>query len=309
MKAVVFLSNCLILNLQGVVISSGDGSGNTSAPVDDPGFANVGRRGAASAVYVGNQWVLTAQHVGVGSVVFGGMSFSVDPGSDVILKNPTGSGLTVLTDLRMYRLTSDPGLPSVDLVMSSPTVAQEITMIGNGMDRAVDQTFWDVTPVVSGPDVWTVTTGPVADVTGWETPGSKSIRWGDNRVSSLDTVNLGPFGDVISLITTFDQVGGTAHEAQGANGDSGGAVFWKEGGTWKLGGIINAVGTSATFPYDGRPPGETGSDPYPYFGRVTTAADLSEYRDQILAVRATPEPSSCLLLLLSGTFLLGRRRS
>lgn len=309
MKTLVFLCTCLTLNSWGVAISSGDGSGNNSAPADDPGFANVGRRGAASAVYVGNQWVLTAQHVGVGSVFFGEMSFSVDVSSAVTLKNPTGSGLSVYTDLRMYRLISDPGLPPVDLVLSSPTVAQEIVMIGNGMDRAVDQTFWDVTPVASGPDVWSVTTGPTPDVTGWETPGSKSIRWGDNRVSSLETINLGPFGNVISLITTFDQFGGTTHEAQGANGDSGGAVYWKEDGVWKLGGIINAVGKSGTFSFDGRPPGETSSDPYPYFGRVTTAADLSEYRAQILAVRATPEPSSCLLLLLSGSFLLGRRRS
>lgn len=54
------------------MISSGDGSGNTTAPVDDPGFGNVGARGNATAVYLGNQWVLTANHVGTGSVVLGG---------------------------------------------------------------------------------------------------------------------------------------------------------------------------------------------------------------------------------------------
>jgi hypothetical protein len=37
-----------------VIIDSGDGTGNTSAPSPDPGFANVGTRYSAyGAVYIG----------------------------------------------------------------------------------------------------------------------------------------------------------------------------------------------------------------------------------------------------------------
>ena len=43
-----------------VVIRGGDGSGNTTAPGDDPGWAYVGERGIGGAVYLGWRWVLTA---------------------------------------------------------------------------------------------------------------------------------------------------------------------------------------------------------------------------------------------------------
>lgn len=56
---------------QAVVIVTGDGSGNTSASNDDPGWNYVGRVGDGSGVYLGkygptnnpSYWVLTASHV------------------------------------------------------------------------------------------------------------------------------------------------------------------------------------------------------------------------------------------------------
>ena len=48
------------------IVAGGDGSQNTTAPADDPGFANIGIRGSGSAVYLGDGWVLTATHVGAG---------------------------------------------------------------------------------------------------------------------------------------------------------------------------------------------------------------------------------------------------
>ncbi len=300
---------------QGVAISSGTGSGNTTAPSDDPGFANVGTLGGASAVYLGNQWVLTANHVGrvtvpVGApVIFNGLSFAVDSGSARRIENPTGSGLSNFTDLIMYRLVNDPGLTPLDLVMNTPSNGTNVTMIGNGRGRATTQTSWDVAVNPIGPDVWTETMASSPDVTGWKTSGGKDVRWGENSVTGQATVDLGAIdGDVISFFTTFDEFGST-HEAQGVNGDSGGAVFLKEGGVWKLGGIMNAVGTGSTFSFDGRPPGETSSNPYPYFGRVTTAADLSVYSSQIGAILSVPEPSSVMLGFLGGVFFMRRRRS
>jgi hypothetical protein len=43
----IFLS--LVTHVSAVIIASGDGSGNTTAPPDDPGFANVGIRGSGTA--------------------------------------------------------------------------------------------------------------------------------------------------------------------------------------------------------------------------------------------------------------------
>ena len=290
----------------GVVISSGDGSGNTSAPGDDPGWANVGTRGGATAVYLGNRYVITANHVGAGSVVLGGTTYSMEPGTEDRIQNPGGLGLSTNTDLLMFRLNVDPGLPYLPIANASPTIGTDLVMVGRGRNRGAF-TMWDI-DTGPDPDVWSTTLdGGLADVTGWTAVDPKTKRWGENEVENFATVDLGPVhGEVLSLYTKFDEVGLT-HEAQGTNGDSGGAVFFKEGGIWKLGGIMNAVGTDGTFPYNGSPPGEVASNPYPYFGRVTTAADLSRYRAEITSL--VPEPGSLGLLILACSLFGLRRRS
>ena len=48
-----------------LILDSGDGQGNTTPPADDPGWAHVGRVTGPSGIYLGNGWVLTANHVTV----------------------------------------------------------------------------------------------------------------------------------------------------------------------------------------------------------------------------------------------------
>lgn len=303
------ISSLVVLWCDGVVISSGDGTENVTAPMDDPGFGNVGKRSSASVVYLGNRWVLTANHVGVGSVDLGGTIYEVESGTAQRLQNPTGMGLTTSTDLRMYRLTTDPGLPSLQIMNTTPALGSRVVMIGQGRNRQVSMTEWDVAVLPDDPDIWTVhdpMNPDPSDVKGWGLLTPRTIRWGENEVTGTTTINLGTHGDILSFYTTFDEAGLT-HEAQGTSGDSGGAVFLKEGGVWKLAGIMNAVGTSLAF--DGGPPGETSTNPYPYFGRVTFAADLSEYRAQIESIYLIPEPSTVLLGFLGAGFLWVRRRS
>ena len=67
---------------QAVLIETGDGTGNVTAPPDDPGWAHLGTRGIATVVYIGRRWVLTANHVGVGDVVLEGQTYSPVPGSN-----------------------------------------------------------------------------------------------------------------------------------------------------------------------------------------------------------------------------------
>lgn len=43
-----------------VIISTGDGTGNTAAPIDDPGWANVGHYRDFTATYLGNRWAIAA---------------------------------------------------------------------------------------------------------------------------------------------------------------------------------------------------------------------------------------------------------
>jgi len=76
---------------QAVIIETGDGTGNVTAPPDDPGWANLGTRNGTTVVYIGRRWVLTANHVGVGDVVFEGQTYSPVPGSKIQFENPDTS--------------------------------------------------------------------------------------------------------------------------------------------------------------------------------------------------------------------------
>ena len=100
------------------------------------------------------------------------------------------------------------------------------------------------------------------------------MRWGTNVVTGTSTVL-----DTEAFYTSFTETGGTTHEAQAANGDSGGAVFIKDGSLWELAGVMFAVGE-----YLGQP-AETA-----LYGNLTYAADLASYRDQIIEI-ARPQCS------------------
>ena len=56
-----------------------NGAANATAPTSDPGWSNVGTLGGASCVYLGNGWVLTAGHVGEGTVNLNGTAYNADP--------------------------------------------------------------------------------------------------------------------------------------------------------------------------------------------------------------------------------------
>jgi hypothetical protein len=70
-----------------VLIQTATGTDNTTAPPDDPGWANVGERGIGNGVYLGDRWVLTVAHVGDGGIVLDGATYSAEAGSAVQLTN------------------------------------------------------------------------------------------------------------------------------------------------------------------------------------------------------------------------------
>jgi len=245
------------------IVAGGAGSGNTSPPQDDPGYANIGHRGAASAIYLGNGWVLTATHVGAGATTFNGVTYNAVPGTSVQLLNPPTGTYTVNSDLTMYKIDGLPALPSLNIERSAPAVGWNVVMIGDGRDRLPSQYYWTSN--------WTPSATP-SYYTGYTWTSSQSIRWGTNTITSVGLpVGVGPNSDY-AFATTF--TGTTAYDAQGATGDSGGGVFHKDAaGAWSLTGVM-----FSTNQYAGQPANTS------VFGNVTFVADLSVYRTQIVAL-------------------------
>jgi MprA protease rhombosortase-interaction domain-containing protein len=283
-------------------------TGNTTAPVDDPGWLNIGNCNSASAVYLGNRWVLTAFHVNGAAnfpVVFNGNLFTPVPGTATQLTNNGTPGMSANADLIVFQINGDPGLPPVQLSSTPPIVGDDILMIGNGLNREAARTFWQVTMNAgANNDTWTETLG-AHNVEGFKAGIGSAQRWGTNDAESVSlNINDG-IGDNRAFISIFhDDLAGRPNEAQAIVGDSGGGVFHKNGAQWELSGIMLAVGTAGNPAFFDNPPPDTAA-----FGQhLTVMADISFYRGQILAL-TVPEPSAALLLAGAAAFTRRRSRS
>lgn len=274
-----------------VIIDTLTGTDNTTAPADDPGWANVGVRGIGTGVYLGQGWALTAAHVGGGSIVLNGGTYAMLAGSGTRLTNGGQPGKSTLTDLYLFRLATTPaGLAGVPIAAAATGSGAAVTMIGAGRDRGAF-TQWSVN---TNPNPWVWTEVPSdGNVAGYKTLSSRTMRWGTNTVSGTGIWIDAGFGDAKAMFTDFDDFFPSSTEAQAAYGDSGGAVFHKNGSTWELSGLMLAVGG-----YSGQPdPGANA-----VFGNVTYAADLSFYRPQIMAI--VPEPQALVLVVTAAGGLL-----
>jgi hypothetical protein len=266
----------------GVIIDTGDGTGNVTAPAPDPGWGHVGIANAngLSAVYLGNGWVLTANHVNAGDVWFGGVLYPWMPGTAVQLTNPDTSG----ADLLMFKIADPlPALPGLSIRATPPPLGTSLILIGYGRDRGA-ATTWNP----PGP-------GPTYD--GWYWAGTASKRWGTNFVEDIDVELYEPVFSTQLFGCEFDQSGGghSTHEAQGAVGDSGGAAFAWNGSSYELAGIMIGI-----LSYSEQPANTA------LFTNATVTADLSVYRDEI--VDWMPEPTGGLWVGAGLVAALARRR-
>lgn len=285
-----------------VVVISGDA--NTTAPSGQPYFNNVGVVNGASGIYLGNGWVLSANHVAPtrpATATFGGTSYATEEGTFHRITNPMGSGLSTFTDIVLFRLGTYPGLPSLTIASSTPTVATDVMMIGNGRTQEASPSFWQrvVNPGLTD-DTWTPLTYPYTgyNAAGFKTTATRTIRWGENNVSTINQTDDYGHGDLRYFTTTFNS-GAKTQEAQGVAGDSGGGVFsTTDGGiTWTISGMMASV-----LLFENQP----GGNQTAVLGNGTAIADLSFYRSEILAV--IPEPSGMLMSLVTSCCLIVRRR-
>ncbi len=256
----------------------------TSDPSTGVPWKNVaqvfdGANAAGSGVYLGNQYLLTANHVtSSGTFVIEGQSFTVD----TTFNNGgyTNGAMQIGTaDLKVLRLSSDPELVVaglVDINLNSNTNLdrnRNVTLIGYGQGRGTEI-------IDSG---WT-----------WGA-GTEAKRWGTNTT----LLNTASDGNTNFLVTEFND-NGIATEAAVTLNDSGSAMFYQNSGTWYLSGITVAVetGKSGSSQYD-----RSGTPDRNFFARI------SSYQSDITnAIAVIPEPSTYALLGLGLLSLFGRRR-
>ena len=238
---------------------------NTSAPPDGSPWASIGQVNGSSGVYLGAGWVLTAAHVGANDANFGGTVFRWD-GTSLRLTNADGS----VTDMVMFHLRTLPPLPRMSLATATPAASSQVTLIGCGSIAGSAQTN-------------------IGTYTGfyWSVNGLKS--WGNNKVDPGGTriINAG-LGNVTTFRPTFSSSLQTSDEGQAAGGDSGGGVFQKNGSTWQLVGMLDAIGNLANQPsYTA------------VYNDLTYSADIATYRAQIVSTIAATVPA--LTISRSGT--------
>ncbi len=245
-----------------VLIATGTGTENTSAP----GFAGwdyVGDVNGNTGTYIGNGWVITANHVGPGDFTLDGVVYPWVTGSDVRLESLPGT----LADLVVFSIYPYPLLPPLSIATAPLQVGELLFMIGCGRDRGTATSYDPNGELPPPPD----------EIFGWNWAGSSTKRWGTNSVSALTG---GLLLGTVAFETLFDD-GQVLPEAQATDGDSGGAVFSLNSPTNDLVGIMYAVGPS---------PGQPSNTAL--YTNITFMARMEWYRDEILSIAVAPDQDS-----------------
>lgn len=121
-----------------------DGTYHTTAPTNEirnwplgwgssgvTGWDYVGATGAASAVYLGNGWVLTAAHVNLDTVfTLSGTAYQRVANSE-ITSIVTTDGTNGIADLTLFKIASGPNLPFLTLATST-NPGSSVVMLGFG---------------------------------------------------------------------------------------------------------------------------------------------------------------------------------
>lgn len=217
--AVVFLLGLFLQfapRLEALIFySSGSSTFNTSAPtgaLSGSGWQFQGRWGGFLGTPVGPSHFLTAKHVGgtVGGLFsWNGTNYTTVGKVD----HPTA-------DLTLWRVSGR--FPRyAPLYTASSETGRSIVVFGRGLIRGSEVRVANASPL---------------PLRGWQWgSGSGVMRWGENRVDGVVVIQGAAY-----LAAGFDRTGGV-NEATLASGDSGGAVFIWDGGTWKLAGINYGV--------------------------------------------------------------------
>ncbi len=194
-------------------LSTNDANYNTTAPtgtLTGSGWQHEGTWGNFLGTPIAPNYFITAKHVGGTN------------GQEFVLNGFTYHAIASFanpdSDLRIWKVAETfPGFAL--LYTATNEVNKHLVVFGRGTQRG-DEVVVD------------------SELKGWKWGTGDGVkRWGENDVAAV--VNEAPgLGDL--LAATFDR-GAGPNEAHLSNGDSGGAVFIRDGATWKLAGINYSV--------------------------------------------------------------------
>ncbi len=212
------------------VIDPGDASSYPDGSAAGVPWQHVARYGSnnASAVYIGNGYVLTARHVSPleSSLIINGANYSRDTSFQPVAVTIPNSPSNVVVDLSLQKILGDPGLPELPLASSTANDTNKAVVMvgwGKGKGALITDEGWS-----------------------WGADSTRALRWGTNTttntVSTL-TYNVGGTPMNFKAISTLFNSDQGENEAAGTMGDSGSALFQKVGSTWMLSGITVTVST------------------------------------------------------------------
>lgn len=204
---------------------------------------------SGTGVYLGSRFVITAGHVNPPQVV------RID-GRDYAPDTAWGERRIGGDDLTLIRILGNPGLPRLKLIGPGDRAKnKKCTLIGWGQGN-----------------------GEIVPGQGWKWSPPRVQRWGLNRT-------LPKYEELdghLRIVTTFDLDAGD-DEGAIANTDSGGALFQKFNGVWKLSGIAEDAESNGSF-YD-RDPDAPGRQP-----DRSCFARINEHRAAIKQIMASAKP-------------------
>lgn len=181
----------------------------------------------ASAVYIGNGYLLTARHVGTSNsgLLIRGTNYNRDTTFSPVPITLPGT-TTTYVDLQLQKISGDPGLPALPIALSSTIdVNKSSVLVGWGKGKGT---------LVSGQG-WN-----------WGDNTTRSFRWGTNTTgifTSSVSYTVGILTMNYTQLTVSFNSNQDANEAAATEGDSGSALFQSLSGTWTLGGITTVVST------------------------------------------------------------------
>ena len=287
---------------EAVILYGGGNSTNISDPGTGLPWANVveiengSGSTVGSGVYLNNQYVLTANHVGPTSqIVIGGSVFFVDTSFNATFAGGSytnGVYQVGNTDMKILRLTLDPAANGVSGLQPFSLNANATRDVNAGTTNYVlGYGYGKGTAITGG---WN-----------WDSGSGGVERWGTNNIAgTVGSVTPSGFTSVTNtLVTIFDNTSGT-NEAALTRNDSGGGLFFKFGSTWYLSGISLYTSAANASYYSGDPGTGTGS--YNYFARIS---DYQALITTATAASVVPEtPSSALVAFGAGVLAAIRRR-